>query len=100
MAVSFTRPYKAILDDMSEALIRIPNAYVSLDMEQVDWEGLTPEEQKEVMEALADDLFYGLGKERLQFIGDGSIHYDRDFGHFEFMFNNETVATVGLKEEE
>ena len=96
MAVTFTRPYKDILLDMAEALGLITDSYALLEIESEDWEQMTAEERHEVLEALADDLFYGLGQEAILFVGSGSIRYDRDFHLFEVSGDSEVLAQVAL----
>lgn len=96
MAVTFTRPYKDILQDMAGLLGLIQDSYTFLEIEAEDWEQMTKEDQHEVLEALSDDLFYGLGQESILFVGSGSIRYDRQFHHFEVMGENEVFGTVAL----
>ncbi|MGZ9586681.1 hypothetical protein [Paenibacillus marinisediminis] len=96
MAVRFTRPYKEILLDMAGALGRIEDSYTFLDIEAGDWEQMTPEDRYEVLEALADDLFYGLGQENILFVGSGSIRYDREFHNFEVSNEHEAVGVIAL----
>ncbi|UHA75271.1 hypothetical protein [Paenibacillus sp. 481] len=98
MAISFGRPYKLILDELAAAVGRIPDGYTSFDMTAEEWEELGESGRGEVLEALADDLFYGLGQERLVFVGSGSVQYDPQFHVIEIVVESDTVATVQLHE--
>lgn len=96
MAVAFTRPYKDILLDMVALLAQITDSYTSLEIEADDWTAMTQEERSEVLEALADDLFYGLGQEAILFVGSGSVRYDREFHLIEISGENDVFGNVGL----
>lgn len=96
MAVAFTRPYKEILLDMVALLAQIKDSYTSLEIEAADWTAMSQEEQSEVLEALADDLFYGMGQEAILFVGSGSVRYDREFHLIEISDENNVLGNVGL----
>lgn len=96
MAVAFTRPYKEILLDMAALLVQIEDSYASLEIEAADWLEMTDEEHSEIMEALADDLFYGLGQEAILFVGSGSVRYDREFHLIEISNEHHVLGNVRL----
>ncbi|MCG7410685.1 hypothetical protein MH117_25145 [Paenibacillus sp. ACRRX] len=96
MGMPFTRPYKDILQELAAAVGQIPDSYSFFDMESGDWQAMSTEERSEVLEALADDLFYGLGQENILFIGSGSAQHDRQFHVIEVMKENEVIARVQL----
>ncbi|MFD1957120.1 hypothetical protein ACFSL6_23865 [Paenibacillus thailandensis] len=75
MGVRHAREYSDILKDLTEAVSTITRSFTFFDMEQEEWEALGSSERKEVMEALADDVFYGLGEEPSIAVGDGLVTY-------------------------
>lgn len=90
LGVAYGRPYKAILEDLVGAIALIPDGYQFFEMGQEEWEALGEQEQHELLEALADDVFYGLGQEKLLFIGSGSVHYDSEFHLIEIVVDSAT----------
>ncbi|EJW18912.1 hypothetical protein M5X00_14925 [Paenibacillus alvei] len=96
MGVSFGRPYQDILEELTNAIGLIPDGYTFFEMTEEDWAELGQAERKEVLEALADDVFYGLGEDRLLFIGSGSVQYDPQFHTIEIVVESDTVATISL----
>lgn len=96
MGVSFGRPYQDILEELTNAIGLIPDGYTFFEMTEGDWAELGQAERKEVLEALADDVFYGLGEDRLLFIGSGSVQYDPQFHIIEIVVESDTVATISL----
>ncbi|WP_143797836.1 hypothetical protein [Paenibacillus thiaminolyticus] len=96
MGVAYGRPYKDILEDLVAAIALIPDGYQFFDMGQEEWEALEEQERHEVLEALADDVFYGLGQERLLFIGSGSVQYDPEFHLIEVVVDSATAARIAL----
>lgn len=100
MGMPFTRPYKDILQDLVAGLIQIPDCYSFFEMDASDWEAMSTEEKHEVLEALADDCFYGLGQEKILFVGSGSLQHDPKFHHIEIMKENTVIATVQLLDSE
>ncbi|MBG9732745.1 hypothetical protein [Paenibacillus alvei] len=96
MGVSFGRPYQDILEELTNAIGLIPDGYTFFEMTEGDWAELGQAERKEVLEALADDVFYGLGEDRLLFIGSGSVQYDPQFHTIEIVVESDTVATISL----
>ncbi|MCF2945867.1 hypothetical protein L1N82_19810 [Paenibacillus tarimensis] len=75
MGVRHAREYKEILEDLTEAVSGIADSYTFFDMTAEEWEVLGPDERGEVMEALADDVFYGLGEEPTIAVGSGHVTY-------------------------
>ncbi|MBN3524404.1 hypothetical protein [Paenibacillus apiarius] len=96
MGVAFGRQYKDILEELTVAVGLIPDGYTFFDMTEEEWTALGDAERQEVLEALADDVFYGLGQEKLLFIGSGSVQHDPEFHIIEVVVNSETVATIQL----
>ncbi|MCE5172182.1 hypothetical protein LQV63_23145 [Paenibacillus profundus] len=96
MGVAFGRLYKDILEELTVAVGLIPDGYTFFDMTEEEWTALGDTERQEVLEALADDVFYGLGQEKLLFIGSGSVQHDPKFHIIEVVVDSETVATIQL----
>jgi len=75
MGVKHGREYAEILEELTEAIGSIEEGYTFFDMAIEDWNGLDEAQRKEVMEALADDVFYGLGEEPVIAVGQGVVTY-------------------------
>ncbi|UVI30417.1 hypothetical protein [Paenibacillus spongiae] len=75
MGVKHAREYKDILEELKEAIGSIDDGYRFFDMESDEWEALAEPERMDVMEALADDVFYGLGVEPIIKVGGGMVAY-------------------------
>ncbi|MCQ6561696.1 hypothetical protein [Paenibacillus mendelii] len=75
MGVKHAREYKEILEELTEAIGSIDDGYLFFDMESDEWEALAEPERMDVMEALADDVFYGLGVEPVIKVGGGMVAY-------------------------
>ncbi|MGM0884510.1 MAG: hypothetical protein ACQEXQ_26155 [Bacillota bacterium] len=76
MGVRHAREYADILKDLTEAVGEIDSSYTFFEMEPEEWEALTVEDRHEVMEALADDVFFGLGEDPVIAVGNGVITYN------------------------
>jgi len=76
MGVRHAREYADILKELTFAVSEIEQCYTFFEMEQDDWSALSLEEQREVMEALADDIFFGLGEEQSIAVGQGMVVYN------------------------
>ncbi|QAY67377.1 hypothetical protein [Paenibacillus protaetiae] len=75
MGVRHAREYADILKDLTDAVSGINRSYTFFEMEKGEWEALADAEKSEVMEALADDVFFGLGEETSIAVGDGIVTY-------------------------
>lgn len=75
MGVRHGREYVDILKDLTEAVSGISRSFSFFEMEEEEWNALGANERREVMEALADDVFFGLGEEPSIAVGDGFITY-------------------------
>lgn len=75
MGVKHAREYVDILADLTAAVSEIPSSYTFFEMTREEWEELAEPERAEVMEALADDVFYGLGQQENIRVGDGAVVY-------------------------
>ncbi|MCD9020470.1 hypothetical protein [Cohnella silvisoli] len=98
MAISYTRAYDHILDDLSRALATVPQFYESFEMETADWESLSKDEQDICIRTLADDLFYVLGSEPAAYVGLGHAEYDPAHAVIKVTSNEQLVHVVSLRE--
>ncbi|WP_270167162.1 hypothetical protein [Paenibacillus sp. SYP-B4298] len=96
MGVKHAREYKEILSDLTEALGAISNSYEFFEMTGEEWEALAERERGEVIEALADDVFYGLGVEPEIAVGEGMVTYHSKFHVIEVAVDGKEVRIVRL----
>jgi hypothetical protein len=96
MGVKHAREYKEILNDLTEALGAINNSYEFFEMTDEEWGELALPERSEVIEALADDVFYGLGVEPTITVGDGIVTYHPKFHIIEVAVDGKEVRIVRL----
>lgn len=76
MGVRHAREYADILKDLTAAVAEIEHSYTFFEMEPEEWSVLPVEDRHEVMEALADDVFFGLGENPVIEVGTGVITYN------------------------
>ncbi|CAM4368244.1 hypothetical protein L1N85_22630 [Paenibacillus alkaliterrae] len=76
MGVRHGREYADILKDLTEAVAEIEESYTFFEMEREEWAALASEDRHEVMEALADDVFFGLGVDPVIEVGKGTITHN------------------------
>lgn len=76
MGVRHAREYADILKDLTAAVAEIEGSYTFFEMDLEEWAALPAEDRSEVMEALADDVFFGLGKDPVIAVGGGIITYN------------------------
>jgi hypothetical protein len=98
MAISYTRTYDHILDDLCRALSTVPHFYEAFEMESEDWEILTQDEQDICVRTLADDLFYVLGSEISTDVGLGNAEYDAHHAVIKVNANDQLVHVISLRE--
>lgn len=96
MGVKHGRDYEHILTDLTVALALIPDSYVFFEMEEEDWVGLPPESKSEVHEALAEDLFFGLGTESEIRVGSGLVIHDTKQHRIHILIGDEEITSVNL----
>ncbi|GAA0138152.1 hypothetical protein YSY43_49930 [Paenibacillus sp. YSY-4.3] len=96
MGVKHGREYEFILAEFTEAVGRIPDCYVFFEMEPDEWKGLSKEEKHEVLEALAEDLFFGLGSEPVITVGSGVVIYDPEAHRINVLIGEEELTSVKL----
>jgi hypothetical protein len=98
MAITYSREYDHILDDLSRALISVPLFFEAFEMEAEDWEILSTEEREVCIRTLADDLFYVLGTESPAEIGRGSAEYDSNRSVIKVTANEQLIHVISLRE--
>jgi len=96
MGVKHAREYADILKELTEAVAEIDQCYTFFEMEQEEWERLPAEGRREVQEALADDLFYGLGEHPVVEVGAAVVTYNSKHHIIEFSYNNQVTRIVRL----
>lgn len=79
MGVRHGRAYGDILRELTEAVGGIEDSYRLCGMEAEEWAGLGDRERRETLEAIADDVFYGLGAQPVIAVGKGKVVYHPKF---------------------
>jgi len=98
MAISYTRSYDHILDDLSRALATVPKFYEAFEMEEADWHELPEGEREVCVRTLADDLFYLLGSEPAAEVGLGTAEYDSGHSIIKITADSQLVHVIALRE--
>ncbi|MFD1885602.1 hypothetical protein [Paenibacillus wenxiniae] len=96
MGVKHGRDYEGILTDLTTALNMIPDSYLFFQMSSEEWQALNPDEQREVQEALAEDLFYALGSEPTIQVGSGIVIYAADTHRIDILIGETEMTFVSL----
>ncbi|WP_054955418.1 hypothetical protein [Paenibacillus dakarensis] len=96
MGVKHGRDYGDILKELTEAVGRIPDSYVFFEMDSEEWSSLGDTDKNEVYEALAEDLFYGLGTEPVIPVGSGVVMHDQVNHRIHILIGDEDLAFVAL----
>lgn len=98
MAIRYTRPYDRILDDLTNALVSIPDCYETFEMTRYEWDELEESERDVCLRTLADDLFYVLGASPVSSAGSGKLEYDNDRHVIKVIVSPRLTHLVQLKE--
>ena len=96
MGVRHGRPYGDILRELAEAVGDIGDGYRLCGMDAEEWAGLEERERRETLEAIADDVFYGLGARRVIAVGAGKAVYRPRFHVIEIAINERESRIVRL----
>jgi hypothetical protein len=96
MGVRHAREYADILKDLTAAVAEIEESYTFFEMEQEEWEALHEEDRHEVMEALADDVFFGLGEDPVIKVGQGVITHNSKFHIIEVSQGDKVTQIIRL----
>lgn len=78
MGVKYAKEYTVIIDDLTDAMQEAEDCHEVFGMETADWEALNPEERRDCIRTLADDVFYGLGADPVMELGSCVVTYDRN----------------------
>ena len=79
MGVPHGRAYGDILRELADAVGDIGDSWRLCGMEEQEWAGLDDRERRETLEAMADDVFYGLGARPVIAVGAGKVVYRPEF---------------------
>jgi len=96
MGVRHAREYSEILQELTEAIGSIEDSYLFFEMDAEDWKQLQDEEKHEVLEALADDVFYGLGEYSEIAVGSGQVIYSSKLHHIVVKTSDQVYHTIRL----
>ncbi|MNW32269.1 hypothetical protein D3C74_92100 [compost metagenome] len=96
MGVKHGREYEEILQELTAAVGQISDSYLFFEMESDEWGALGLEEQHEVNEALAEDLFYALGENSVITVGSGVVIHDPDHHQINILIGEEEITVVSL----
>lgn len=75
MGVKYGREYLDILHDLQKILVQIEGIHLFFEMSDEEWGTLSEQQQMDCLQTVADDIFYGLGKEPTLQIGNATITY-------------------------
>ncbi|MBD2871637.1 hypothetical protein [Paenibacillus arenilitoris] len=96
MGVRHAREYADILKDLTDAVGEIEESYTFFEMDPEEWEALGADDRREVMEALADDVFFGLGENPAIEVGQGHIAYNSKFHIIEVSQGDKVIHIIRL----
>ncbi|MDP4088549.1 MAG: hypothetical protein Q8930_04660 [Bacillota bacterium] len=96
MALSYTREYKRIIDELAEGILKIHKFYEFFEMEERDWNQLSHDEKCECAKTLADDVFYALGRESFMNMCDSIIQYDEGKGLIAILEKDKVLEKIYL----
>ncbi|MGO4549021.1 hypothetical protein AB4Z29_29955 [Paenibacillus sp. 2TAB23] len=96
MGVRHAREYADILKDLTAAVAEIESSFTFFEMEADEWAALPVEDRHEVMEALADDVFFGLGENPVIEVGTGVITYNNKHHVIEVSQDDKVTQIIRL----
>ncbi|ANS76325.1 hypothetical protein AWM70_18555 [Paenibacillus yonginensis] len=96
MGVKHGRDYALILADLTEAMAAVPDSYIFFEMDPEDWEHLPEADRSEVWEALAEDLFYGLGEQPVINVGSAVVMHDSAVHRINVLIGEEELTSISL----
>ncbi|OUM94798.1 MAG: hypothetical protein A9Z00_01130 [Thermobacillus sp. ZCTH02-B1] len=79
MGVRYGRAYGDILRELADAVGDIGDGWRLCGMDAEEWAGLEDRERRETLEAIADDVLYGLGARPVIAVGAGKVAYRPEF---------------------
>ena len=96
MGVKHGRDYELILQELTNAMAAVEDSYLFFEMEPQEWDRLSAEEKHEVLEALAEDLFYGLGTESVIPVGSSVVIYAPEEHRIHVLVGEQELTFVSL----
>jgi len=98
MAISYSRDYNLILDDLSRAIATIPKFYEAFEMDRASWTALDEEDKNICLRTLADDVFYVLGGSAASTaVSSGTAEYDPGHGIIKITADPGLIHVVTLR---
>ncbi|MFW6381048.1 MAG: hypothetical protein ACOCZ3_00770 [Bacillota bacterium] len=77
MGIKYTRSYRYIIQDLSQALHEVDEVYEFVEMPVDTWTTMSQQEQDDCLKTISDDIFYALDFNPTQYVGQGKVQYDR-----------------------
>ena len=96
MGLRFTREFKRIIEELTEAILKIDCFYQFFEMSKQEWLALTEEERKECARTLADDVFYALGMDPKIQISEGIVEFSKDSNSIKVTSKGSNVGVIIL----
>lgn len=96
MGIRHGRDYGDILKDLTEAVSQIPDSYTFFEMELEEWSQMSKEQKDEVLEALAEDLFYALGTQPMIEVGSAIVTHDANMHLINLFIGDREFTSVKL----
>lgn len=96
MGIKHGRDYGDILKDLTEAVSQIPDSYIFFEMEPGEWNEMSSEQKDEVLEALAEDLFYALGTQPMIQVGNALVSHDANLHIINLFIGEREYISVKL----
>jgi hypothetical protein len=94
VGVKFAREYETIITDLVQAISEMDGCAELLEIDAEQWEDLDEVDRAECLRTLSDDIFYGLGSDPVQPIGDGVIVYDSDRHTIQVKYGGDKVIRI------
>ncbi|MDP4094492.1 MAG: hypothetical protein Q8920_14165 [Bacillota bacterium] len=98
MGIKYTREYRDIITELTEAVMKVEDYFSFLEMDAEDWNRLKENQRLECTRTLSDDIFYALGTDPSFEIGEGSVKYIKGKSIIEVYNKDICVGTIRLVE--
>ena len=96
LGVKYNREYKDIINELSKVIQNIDNFYEFIMIETADWINLNKVEQDEIVNTIADDIFFALGSENIVKLGNGLIKYNAEMNVVEVYKQDKHIEAIKL----
>ena len=96
MGIKYSREYALIISEFAQALGRIGDICLLLEMDASDWDRLPAPQRIECIRTAADDLFYALGTEKEFTIGSAHVFLDEIHHRVCVRYADDTQAQIEL----